>query len=246
MPPLHYAAYCCCPSCLWHLASSSSDIFSRGPFVINTSVSGRWSCLSFRYDAISSARKLDAWNFNTGYVLLSCLERTMFLLVFRNGFKWVVIFYENVLNRFRQFFKRFCVWVWGMHTRCMYINCQISHSNSYNSLTINIDLVFHILLCFKNSRSIVEQGSEIKLTDVSFLSVWNLVTIAAERYLAVCCPFKHVDFTTRRVKFIFFAIYILSVPCLSLLVFQVSVCMSITFYYFKWTKMSRYHGSFFI
>ena len=46
--------------------------------------------------------------------------------------------------------------------------------------------------------------------------VWNLVTIAAERYLAVCQPFKHSGFTKRKVVGIFIFMYVMGIPCTSL------------------------------
>ena len=51
--------------------------------------------------------------------------------------------------------------------------------------------------------------------------VWNLVTIAAERYLAVCRPFKHNDFTRGRVTVIFGLIYVLACPLCTGAAFQV-------------------------
>ena len=46
--------------------------------------------------------------------------------------------------------------------------------------------------------------------NVVFISIWNLVTLAFERFLAVCYPFKHKDFTRRRLFMVFFIIYIYS------------------------------------
>ena len=41
--------------------------------------------------------------------------------------------------------------------------------------------------------------------------VWNLVVIAAERYLAVCGPFKHNEFTRYRIVRIWVSFYIMTV-----------------------------------
>ena len=40
-----------------------------------------------------------------------------------------------------------------------------------------------------------------------FIVVWNLVIIAAERYLAVCQPFKHNEFTKRKIVLCYVLIY---------------------------------------
>ena len=45
-----------------------------------------------------------------------------------------------------------------------------------------------------------------------FVSIWNLVFISAERYLAVCHPFKYNNLTTKRIILILVAIYIMNIP----------------------------------
>ena len=53
------------------------------------------------------------------------------------------------------------------------------------------------------------------------------MTIAYERYLAVCVPFKHAHFTRRKVLITFCLIYIMSIMFSFLVLFQVSaVCFS--------------------
>ena len=59
---------------------------------------------------------------------------------------------------------------------------------------------------------------------ISCFVVWNLVVIAAERYLAVCQPFKHNNFTRGRVLVIFSLIYITAVLLKSIATFEVR-CM---------------------
>ena len=41
--------------------------------------------------------------------------------------------------------------------------------------------------------------------------MWNLVAIAAERYLAVCRPFKHCEFTRDKIVQIWVSFYIMTV-----------------------------------
>ena len=50
------------------------------------------------------------------------------------------------------------------------------------------------------------------------------MTIATERYLAVCQPFKHSNFTRGRIALIFCLIYVLAFPICSLAAFQVGSC----------------------
>ena len=61
-----------------------------------------------------------------------------------------------------------------------------------------------------------------KLNQFSF-SVWNLVTIALERYLAVCKPFKYANFTKSKVMKIFIGLYIMSIICSGGCSFQVTI-----------------------
>ena len=55
-----------------------------------------------------------------------------------------------------------------------------------------------------------------------FFVVWNLVVIAAERYLAVCQPFKHNNFTKRKIHRIFVLIYVMAILLESFAAFEVS------------------------
>ena len=58
-------------------------------------------------------------------------------------------------------------------------------------------------------------------------SVWNLVAIAYERYLAVCVPFKHAHFTRHKVLVTFIFNYIMAIIYSFLVLFQVgSACFS--------------------
>ena len=52
--------------------------------------------------------------------------------------------------------------------------------------------------------------------------VWNLVTIAFERYLAVCHPFKHSNFTRSKIMKIYVLIYMMSLVLPSIAAFEVS------------------------
>ena len=63
----------------------------------------------------------------------------------------------------------------------------------------------------------------MRLSCFSLVVVWNLVTIAAERYLAVCQPFKHSGFTKRKAVCIFILVYLMGIPCTSLAAFQVII-----------------------
>ena len=54
------------------------------------------------------------------------------------------------------------------------------------------------------------------------LVVWNLVTIAFERYLAVCQPFKHSNFTRGKIVKMFVLIYIIALLLPSIAAFEVS------------------------
>ena len=45
-----------------------------------------------------------------------------------------------------------------------------------------------------------------------FVSIWNLVFISAERYLAVCHPFKYNNLTTKKIIMILVGIYLLNIP----------------------------------
>ena len=51
--------------------------------------------------------------------------------------------------------------------------------------------------------------------------VWNLVTIAVERYLAVCQPFKHSSFTKQKVIGAFIFMYAIGIPCTFMAAFDV-------------------------
>ena len=52
-------------------------------------------------------------------------------------------------------------------------------------------------------------------------AVRNLVTIATERYLAVCKPFKHNGFTKQKVFCVFILMYMIGIPCTSVGALQV-------------------------
>ena len=54
------------------------------------------------------------------------------------------------------------------------------------------------------------------------VAVWNLVVIAAERYLAVCKPFKHGEFTERKTVKIILLIYFVGIILSFPAAFQVS------------------------
>ena len=58
---------------------------------------------------------------------------------------------------------------------------------------------------------------------IFLFSVWNLVTIALERYLAVCQPFKYANFTKSKVMLIFILMYIMSIICSGGSSFQVNI-----------------------
>ena len=45
-----------------------------------------------------------------------------------------------------------------------------------------------------------------------FVSIWNLVFISAERYLAVCHPFKYNNLTTKKIIMILVGIYFMNIP----------------------------------
>ena len=49
------------------------------------------------------------------------------------------------------------------------------------------------------------------------------MTIAAERYLAVCHPFKHSNFTEKKILLIFALIYIMSFLLNSITTVEVSI-----------------------
>ena len=65
------------------------------------------------------------------------------------------------------------------------------------------------------------------------VTVWNLVIIAVERYLAVCQPFKHSNFTKSTVYKSFIVNYILSLIFNFGSCFQVSLMSSIGYIYVK-------------
>ena len=48
---------------------------------------------------------------------------------------------------------------------------------------------------------------------IVFVSMYNLVCLAYERFLAVCRPFEHVHFTRRSLRRIFIVMYIFSIIC---------------------------------
>ena len=58
---------------------------------------------------------------------------------------------------------------------------------------------------------------------IFLFSVWNLVTIALERYLAVCQPFKYANFMKSKVVLIFIWMYIMSIICSGGGSFQVTI-----------------------
>ena len=70
--------------------------------------------------------------------------------------------------------------------------------------------------------------------------VWNLVTIAAERYLAVCKPFKHSGFTKQRAYYIFILVYLMGIPCTSLAAFQVINVKYIVQYYMIYQEIAKH------
>ena len=61
--------------------------------------------------------------------------------------------------------------------------------------------------------------------------VWSLVTIAAERYLAVCQPFKHNEFTIRKVLLFYVVIYFMAVFINSTAAFEVSLKVEVKYFW---------------
>ena len=59
-------------------------------------------------------------------------------------------------------------------------------------------------------------------SDFGLVVVWNLVIIAFERYLAVCHPFKHSNFTRRKIVLVFAVIYFMAAFINSTAAFEVS------------------------
>ena len=78
---------------------------------------------------------------------------------------------------------------WTIH---LLVLCPNSSTGALSSsqVSISIQLYPHLMKSF---------WFRINISDCCLLVVWSLVTIAAERYLAVCQPFKHNEFTTRKV-----------------------------------------------
>ena len=77
-------------------------------------------------------------------------------------------------------------------------------------------------------------------------TVWNLVAIASERYLAVCVPFKHAHFTRRKVLLTFSLIYIMAIIFSFLVAFQVgSLCFSHVKFKFQITNPKWENGRYF-
>lgn len=56
-----------------------------------------------------------------------------------------------------------------------------------------------------------------------FVSIYNLVVIASERYLAICHPFKHASFTKGKVNIILIVIYTLCPICTAGAAFQTRI-----------------------
>ena len=59
-------------------------------------------------------------------------------------------------------------------------------------------------------------------SDFRLVVVWNLVIIAFERYLAVCHPFKHGNFTRKKIILFFAVIYFMAAFINSTAAFEVS------------------------
>ena len=72
---------------------------------------------------------------------------------------------------------------------------------SSSQVSISIQLYPHLMKSF---------WFRINISDCCLVVVWSLVTIAAERYLAVCQPFKHNEFTTRKVLLFYVVIYFMA------------------------------------
>ena len=60
------------------------------------------------------------------------------------------------------------------------------------------------------------------------------MTIAAERYMAVCQPFKHNEFTKRKVLVFFVIIYFMAAFINSTAAFEVSYIFMFNSSYCKW------------
>ena len=90
------------------------------------------------------------------------------------------------------------------------------------TLQINIQNKF----AYKNYFTIVTTATSKLGPDLQkvlcLITVWNLVVIAAERYLAVCQPFKHNNFRKVTIIKIYFIIYVITVILTSIFLFQVS------------------------
>ena len=92
-------------------------------------------------------------------------------------------------------------------------------------------------LNMKSSNWLIESGQKLqcpmflnfhKNDNIDFRNfclvvVWNLVTIAVERYLAVCQPFKHSGFTKRKVVGVFIGMYTIGIPVVFLAAFDVII-----------------------
>ena len=97
-----------------------------------------------------------------------------------------------------------------------------SHKMSFNVYKFYI---FSVLLCNIRNKTLVLIKAflfSIKLYNYSLVAVWSLVTIAAERYLAVCQPFKHSNFTKRKIVLFFILIYFMAAFINSTAAFEVS------------------------
>ena len=67
------------------------------------------------------------------------------------------------------------------------------------------------------------------------------MTIAAERYLAVCHPFKHNEFTERKIVLVFALIYVMSILLNSITTVEVSVSFSLGFIFAPLPNYIRLH-----
>ena len=69
---------------------------------------------------------------------------------------------------------------------------------------------FHFSLHNHKRNGCVDESIFIRHCEYYLVAVWSLVTIAAERYLAVCQPFKHNNFTKRKALLFFVIIYFMA------------------------------------
>ena len=77
--------------------------------------------------------------------------------------------------------------------------------------------------CFSNISLNFYKNQNSYFRNLCLVVVWNLVTIAVERYLAVCQPFKHSGFTKQKVIGIFILMYTVGIPCVFLAAFDVII-----------------------